>query len=165
MSGQVRILLRCTTSKFNEYLLLSVAFDRWYDIKIIYPFCKKIGWWDFCFAQKFCKFCKFWRKYFNGNISGHVCIQPKRKYDIKVLFEIYRMILVWTPNSCVRCVQVRYLANYLIFKNCTKFKKITVKKFIFQNFDTGLILIGVLRVYSWSFIAKHLFRLLFFLDL
>ena len=65
------------------------------------------------------------------------------------------MILVWTPNSCVRCVQVRYLANYLIFKNCTKFKKITVKKFIFQNFDTGLILIGVLRVYSWSFIAKH----------
>ena len=65
------------------------------------------------------------------------------------------MILVWTPNSYVRCVHVRYLANFLKFKNCTKFKKITVKKFIFQNFDTGLILIGVLRVYSWSFIAKH----------
>ena len=65
------------------------------------------------------------------------------------------MVLVWTPNSYVRCVHVRYLANYLKFKNCTKFKKITVKKFIFQNFDTGFLLIGVLRVYSWSFIAKH----------
>ena len=67
---------------------------------------------------------------------------------MKVLFEIYRMVLVWTPNSYVRCVHVRYLANFLKFKNCTKFKKITVKKIIFQNFDTGLILIGVLRVYS-----------------
>ena len=65
------------------------------------------------------------------------------------------MILVWTPNSYVRCVHVRYLANFLKFKNCTKFKKITVKKFIFQNFDTGFLLIGVLRVYSRSFIAKH----------
>ena len=40
------------------------------------------------------------------------------------------------------------------FSKNTKIQKITVKKFFFQNFDTGFLLIGVFRVYSRSFIAK-----------
>ena len=98
MLEQVQILQRCTTSKFTEYLALSVAFDRWYDIKIIYSFCKKIGWWDFCFAQKFCKFCKFWRKYFNRNISGHVCIQPKLMY---ATLKYSLRSIEWSLSYCV----------------------------------------------------------------
>ena len=40
------------------------------------------------------------------------------------------------------------------FSKNSKIQKITVKKFFFQNFDTGFLLIGVFRVYSQSFIAK-----------
>ena len=40
------------------------------------------------------------------------------------------------------------------FSKNSKIQKITVKKFFFQNFDTGFLLIGVFRVYSRSFIAK-----------
>ena len=39
-----------TTEMYHVEILwipapLSVTFDRWYDIKIMYPFCKTIGWW------------------------------------------------------------------------------------------------------------------------
>ena len=66
-------------------------------------------------------------------------------------------------------LSVKVLSNYLhlqahcdklkafriaqFFQN-SKIQKITVKKFFFQNFDTGFLLIGVFRVYSRSFIAK-----------
>ena len=40
------------------------------------------------------------------------------------------------------------------FSKNSKIKKITVKNFFFQNFDTGFLLIGVFQVYLRSFIAK-----------
>ena len=109
MLEQVQILLRCTTSKFTEYLVLSVAFDRLYDILLTH-FAKILVDEIFVLLKKFANFANilqsfgviFQRKY------QRTCVYSTKTYvcNIKVLFEIYRMVLVWTPNSYVRCVLV-----------------------------------------------------------
>ena len=89
-------------------MLLFIVYTTW---KLFTHFAKRLVDEIFVLLKKIANFANilqsfgviFQRKY------QRTCVYSTKTYvcNIKVLFEIYRMVLVWTPNSYVRCVLVR----------------------------------------------------------